>query len=263
MASGAPSAPMSSDRARSNQTCACAEPFSSDGARGFKNSAALAGQLSAATAIAAAQTLVAIFIASSPPGDLDPPVLSLSDAGIGGDRQLRFTLGQHLEPVGRNAPSDETFQHRRRAELGDFKIDGRIAGAVRGASQDHDDGFAFVEGPRRVVEDRLVVVSDRCAAHVEIDDKRRGRGRRCRVPPPEPQAKRRGRRLSRRPVRYAYSWLLSLVEVVLITAKWLSPDRLSSTVPGRTMRPSLGWRRRTGPTPTTRPICRAIVSSGA
>src|ERR1700733_10839859 len=179
-ASGAPSAPMSSDRARSNQTCACAEPFSSAGAgaAGLKTSAALADKLSAATPIAATQTLVAILIALSPPGDLDPPVLRLGDARIGGDRQLRFTLCQHLEPVGRNAAGDETFEYRRCAELGNFKIDCRIAGAVSGASQDHDDRLAFVEGPRGVVENRLVVISDRGAAHVEIEDERRGRGRR-------------------------------------------------------------------------------------
>ena len=87
-------------------------------------------------------------------------------------------LAKHLEPVGRNAASDETSEHRRRAELGEFKIDRRIAGAVSGASQDHDDRLAFVEGPRGVIEDRLVLVSDRGAAHVEIDDERRGRGRR-------------------------------------------------------------------------------------
>src|ERR1700722_19580362 len=179
-ASGAPSTPMSSDRARSNQTCACAEPFSSVGAgvTGLKTSAALAAKFGAAKAIAATQTLVAILIATSPPGDLDPPVLSFSDAGIGRDRQLRFTLGQDLEPVGRNAASDETSEHRRRAELGEFKIDRCIAGAVSGASQDHDDRLAFVEGPRGVVEDRLVVISDRGAARVEIDDERRRRGRR-------------------------------------------------------------------------------------
>src|ERR1700722_10350481 len=116
---GAPSAPISSDRARSNQTCACGEPFSSVGAgvTDLKTSAALAGRLSAAKAIAATQTLVASLIALSPPGDLDPPVLRLRDARIGGDRQLRFTLGQHLEPVGRNAASDETSEHRRCAEL--------------------------------------------------------------------------------------------------------------------------------------------------
>ena len=116
---GRPSAPMSSDRARSNQTCACAEPFSSAGAgaAGFKTSAALADKLSAATAIAATQTLVAILIAPSPPGDLDPPVLSLRDALIGGDRQLRLALGQDLEPVRRNAAGDETSEHRRCAEL--------------------------------------------------------------------------------------------------------------------------------------------------
>src|ERR1700722_19275081 len=178
---GAPSAPMSNDRARSNQTCACAEPFSSVGAgvTGLKTSAPLAAKWGAAKAIAATQTLVAILIATSPPGDLDPPVLSLGDAGIGGDRQLRFTLGQDLEPVGRNAASDETFQHRRRAELGDFKIDRRVAGAVGGASQDHNDRLAFVERPRGVIEDRFVLASDRDAAHVEIDDERRRCGR-CR-----------------------------------------------------------------------------------
>src|ERR1700723_2073931 len=178
-ASGAPSAPMSSDRARSNQTCACTEPFSSAGAgaAGFKTSAAPADKLSATTAIANRQTLVAILIAPSPPGDLAPPVLSFRDARIGRDRQLRFTLGQYLEPVGRNAASDETSEHRRRAELGEFKIDRCIAGAVSGASQDHDDRLAFVEGPRGVVEDRLVVISDRGAARVEIDDERRRRGR--------------------------------------------------------------------------------------
>src|ERR1700722_8053296 len=198
-ASGAPSTPMSSDRARSNQTCACAEPFSSVGAgvTGLKTSAALAAKLGAAKAIAATQTLVAILIATSPPGDLDPPILSLGDAGIGGDRQLRFTLGQDLEPVGRNAASDETFQHRRCAELGDFKIDRRIAGAVGGASQDHNDRLAFVEGPRGVVEDRLVLISDRGAAHAEIVGERRGGGRSCGVCLGDPLF-RGGRRFARR-----------------------------------------------------------------
>src|ERR1700722_17015240 len=179
-ASGAPSAPMSSDRARSNQTCACAEPFSSAGAgaAGLKTSAALADKLSAATAIAATQTLVAILIALSPPGDLDPPVLSLRDALIGGDRQFRLALGQDLEPVRRNAAGDETSEHRRCAELGEFKIDRRIAGAVSGAGQDHDNRLAFVKGPRGGVEDRLVLISDRGAADAEIEDERRRRGRR-------------------------------------------------------------------------------------
>src|SRR6202046_2162953 len=173
---GAPASPMSSDRARSNQTCA----FSSDGAgvAGLGASAALTDEFSAAMAIAAMQTRLAILIASSSPGDLDTPVLQLGDALICGHRQLRLAFGEHLESVRWNAPRDEAFQHRRRPALGDVKIDSRIAGAVRGARQDHDNGLAFVEGARGMIEHGFVLVSDRNAAHVEIDDERRGRGRR-------------------------------------------------------------------------------------
>ena len=77
-------------------------------------------------AIAATQTLVAILIALSPPGDLDTPILELSHARIGGDRQLRLALGQHLEPVRRNAAGEQAFQHRRRAALRKYKIYFRI-----------------------------------------------------------------------------------------------------------------------------------------
>src|SRR5579862_5863903 len=95
-ASGAPAAPISSDRARSNQTCACPEPFSSVdvGVTGLETSAGLADELAAAMAIAATQTLVAILIALSSPGDLDPSILGFRDARIGGDRQLGFAFGQ-------------------------------------------------------------------------------------------------------------------------------------------------------------------------
>src|ERR1700677_3830821 len=97
-ASGAPAAPVSSDSARSNQTCA--ETSSSVGAdpSELDTSTAFARELTAAMAIAAMQTLVANLIASSPPSDLDPPILKLGDPRIGGDRQLRLAFGQHLEP---------------------------------------------------------------------------------------------------------------------------------------------------------------------
>ena len=74
------------------------------------------------------------------------------------------------------------------------------------------------------------------------------------------QKKNNGSAQSRKP---AYSCLLSLLEVVLVAAKWLSLERLSSIVPGRTVRASFGWGRRTGATPTRRPTRCAIVSSGA
>jgi hypothetical protein len=81
-------------------------------------STAFAGELTAAMVIAAMQTLVVNLIASSPPSDLDPPILRLSDTGIGGDGQFGFALGQDLEPVGRNAANDEASEHRRGAALG-------------------------------------------------------------------------------------------------------------------------------------------------
>ena len=105
-------------QARSNQTCA--ETFSSVGADASEldTSTAFAGESTAAMVIAAMQTLVVNLIASSPPSDLDPPILKLSDTRIGGDRQLRFAFGQHLEPVRRNAANDEASEHRRGAALG-------------------------------------------------------------------------------------------------------------------------------------------------
>jgi len=99
-----PLGPMSNDRARSNQTCACDEPFSTvdAGVSGLKTSAAFADELTA-MAITAAQALVAVLIALSLPADLDPSILELGDPRIGWDRQLRLALGQHLEAVRRNA----------------------------------------------------------------------------------------------------------------------------------------------------------------
>src|SRR6185437_14637555 len=82
-------------------------------------------------------------LAPSPPGDFDTPVLHLRHARVGGDRQLRLALGQNLEAIRRNAASEKTFQHRRRAALREIKIDFGAAGAIGGASQNHDDWLAF------------------------------------------------------------------------------------------------------------------------
>jgi hypothetical protein len=131
-ASRAASAPMSNDRPRSNQTCACDEPLSTvdAGVSGLKTWAAFADELTA-MAITAAQALVAVLIALSLPADLDPSILELGDPRIGWDRQLRLALGQHLEAVRRNAAGEEALQHSRGAALGKFKVDLRIARAIR------------------------------------------------------------------------------------------------------------------------------------
>src|SRR5271154_745276 len=98
---------MSSDSARSNQSCACAEtPSSAAGAGGPETSAAFADELTTAMAIAATQNLVVILIALSPQSDLDTPILGLSHVRIGGDRQFRLALGHSLESVRRNATGE-------------------------------------------------------------------------------------------------------------------------------------------------------------
>jgi hypothetical protein len=156
---------MSNDRARSNQTCACDEPFSTvnAGVAGLKTSAAFADELTA-MAITAAQALVAVVIALSLPADLDPSILELGDPRIGWDRQLRLALGQHLEAVRRNAAGEEALQHSRGAALGKFKVDLRIARAIGGAGEDHNNGLAFIVGSRGVIAHGLVLFSDRGAA---------------------------------------------------------------------------------------------------
>jgi hypothetical protein len=156
---------MSNDRARSNQTCACDEAFSAvdAGVSRLKTSAAFADTLTA-MAIAATQALVAVLIALSLPANLDPSILEFGDPRVGWDRQLRLALGQHLEAVRRNAAGEEALQHSRGAALGDFKVDLRIARAIGGAGQDHNDGLAFIVGSRGVIEHGLVRFSDRGAA---------------------------------------------------------------------------------------------------
>jgi hypothetical protein len=95
-------------------------------------------------AIAATQALVAVLIASSLSRNLDPSILELGDPSIGWDRELRLALGQHLEAVRRNAAGEEALRHSCGAALGDFKVDLRIARAIGGAGEDHDNGLAFM-----------------------------------------------------------------------------------------------------------------------
>src|SRR5271165_5771819 len=93
-ASGVPSAPVSSASARSNQTCACAEPScgGADCSAGVDAGAPERGEaptddVTAAMAIAAPQRVLTSLTAfsppgsppRSPPGDLDTPILWLGD----------------------------------------------------------------------------------------------------------------------------------------------------------------------------------------
>ena len=153
-----------------------------------------------------------------------------------------------------------------RAALRKLKIDFGAAGAVRGAGQDHDDGLAFAIGSRGVVEHGLVLV---CGSSLLPTSKKTTSGAgaagagcasafaasvgtlrsRAMSPSSAPPPRRRCTRRRGRPVGRAYSWTLSFLEVV-ITARWLSPDKLSSIAPGRAMRPSFDCGRRTGATPT-------------
>src|SRR5271165_1640116 len=130
-ASGVPSAPVSSASPRSNQTCACAEPSCGGAdcsagrdAREPERWEAPADEVTAAMAIAAPQRILAslTLTALSPPSDLNTPILSLGDARIGRDREIRLALGQHLESVRRNAAVEQAFQHGCGAALRKFKI---------------------------------------------------------------------------------------------------------------------------------------------